>query len=108
MMKKILAIVLFGTAVGAACQRHKYPFADTISATASAPVKEGQTLYMEYCQKCHPDGEAGLGPSIYYLPGFAKRFQTRHGLGVMPDFDEKKISEKELDKIVAYLDALDD
>lgn len=104
-MKRLLLFVLLGLAGSTACQRHKYPFMKEIPATAD--VQEGQKLYMQYCQRCHPDGEGGLGPSIYYLPGFAKKFQVRHGLGVMPAFDEKVISEQELNQIVAYLRALD-
>jgi mono/diheme cytochrome c family protein len=104
-MKRLLLLSLFSLAVGTACNRHKYPFNQTLPATAD--VQEGEKLYMQYCQKCHPDGEGGLGPSIFYLPGFAKKFQVRHGLGVMPDFDENVISDAELNKIVAYLKALD-
>lgn len=87
------------------CNRYKYPFTEKLPSTAE--VQEGERLYMQYCQKCHPDGEAGLGPSIFYLPGIGKRFQTRHGLGVMPAFKEKVITDDELDKIVLYLSKLD-
>lgn len=104
-MKKLFSFLAGILVVFASCKRHKYPFAKQIPATAQ--VQEGQKLYMQYCQRCHPDGEAGLGPSIYYLPGFAKKFQVRHGLGVMPEFDEKVISDQELDKIVLYLKELD-
>jgi mono/diheme cytochrome c family protein len=103
-MKKLILFILWIVLVYVSCQRHKYPFAKQIS--QSSQVKEGQKLYMQYCQRCHPDGEAGLGPSIYYLPGFAKKFQTRHGVGVMPAFDEKVISDEELDKIILYLKEL--
>ena len=61
---------------------------------------------MEHCQRCHPGGEAGLGPAINPAPGFAKRFQIRHGLGAMPAFDEKIIPDKELDNVLRYLKAL--
>jgi hypothetical protein len=39
-----------------------------------------------YCYKCHPGGEAGLGPSTNAVmaPNFIRKFQVRHGLGVMP------------------------
>lgn len=101
----ILSIMIFSIAViGVSCKRYKYPFSEKLPATAS--VQEGQKLYMHYCQKCHPFGEAGLGPSIYYLPSFSKKFQTRAGLGVMPNFPEHVISDEELNKITAYLKAL--
>lgn len=74
----------------------------------TAEVKEGQVLYMKYCQKCHPDGEAGLGPSAYYPPGFMKRMQVRHGFGAMPKFDKSVISKNQLDKIILYLKFLNE
>lgn len=99
----VLLIVLLALT---ATSCYKRPFAAEVPQTEA--VQEGQVLYMQYCQKCHPDGEAGLGPSIYYVPGFAKRFQVRHGVGSMPDFDESVISDDELDKIILYLKTLDD
>jgi mono/diheme cytochrome c family protein len=58
---------------------------------------------MTHCHKCHPGGEAGLGPSVLHKPGFAKRLQVRHGLGTMPSFNRKEISKQELDAIIKYL-----
>ncbi|MDC4226474.1 MAG: cytochrome c [Candidatus Manganitrophus sp.] len=55
-----------------------------------------------------PEGEAGLGPALNNkpLPGWMIRFQVRHGLGAMPAFSEKEISDRELDDLViAYLKA---
>jgi mono/diheme cytochrome c family protein len=71
-------------------------------------VKNGQVLYMEHCQKCHPLGEAGLAPAINSnpAPGFLKRFQVRHGLGVMPSFKEEQITTKELMDLSEYLKAM--
>ena len=66
----------------------------------------GERIYMESCQRCHPQGEAGLGPSIHWAPNFAKRFQIRHGVGAMPAFDEEHVSKTELDQLVSYLKAL--
>ena len=62
---------------------------------------------MAYCQKCHPSGEAGLGPSINANPApqFIKRFQMRHGLGVMPGFKKDEISKSDLHDISKYLKA---
>ena len=73
-----------------------------------AKTKHGQELFMQHCQKCHPGGEAGLGPAINWnpAPGFIKKFQVRHGLGVMPAFKENEISRSDLDDISAYLKAL--
>ena len=74
--------------------------------TLNQHEQEGEKIFMEHCQRCHPGGEGGLGPAINPAPGFAKRFQTRHGLGAMPSFDEDIISDKELDNMLSYLKAL--
>ena len=104
-MKLLINFTLFAVSLLMATACYKRPFAAEEIPQDEA-VQEGQVLYMQYCQKCHPDGEAGLGPSIFYHPGFVKKFQTRHGLGVMPEFDKSVISDEELDKIVLYLKAL--
>jgi mono/diheme cytochrome c family protein len=66
----------------------------------------GEKVFMQNCQRCHPHGEAGLGPSILWAPGFAKRFQVRHGAGAMPAFDKEHITEQELDQLMDYMKAL--
>lgn len=66
----------------------------------------GEKIFMVHCHRCHPHGEAGLGPAINPAPSFGKRFQIRHGLGAMPAFDENNISDKELDQVISYLKAL--
>lgn len=71
-------------------------------------VRNGQIHFMAHCHKCHPAGESGLGPAINSNPApkFIKRFQVRHGLGVMPSFNSEEISKEELSEIMAYLKAL--
>ena len=69
-------------------------------------LRNGQIQYMKYCQPCHPAGEAGLGPSITWVPSFLKRFQVRHGLGTMPSFKKRELSKKDLDDIIVYLKAV--
>jgi mono/diheme cytochrome c family protein len=70
-------------------------------------VRQGEVLYMAHCQKCHPAGEAGLGPAINSNPApqFIKRFQMRHGLGVMPAFSKSELSKSDLRAISKYLRA---
>jgi mono/diheme cytochrome c family protein len=72
----------------------------------NAREQKGEVVFMEHCQRCHPHGEAGLGPAINRAPSFEKRFQIRHGVGVMPAFREQHISDQELDNVVAYLKVL--
>lgn len=75
---------------------------------ADQEIAKGEVVYMNYCQKCHPGGEAGLGPAINNkpLPGFMIKFQVRNGLGMMPAFKEEVIPDEELDNMVAYLKTL--
>ena len=70
-------------------------------------ISNGEKVYMAHCHKCHPGGEGGLGPSVNGNPApqFIKRFQMRHGLGVMPSFKKDEISRKDLHDISKYLHA---
>ena len=74
--------------------------------TLNEHEQKGEKVFMEHCQRCHPHGEAGLGPAVNPAPSFGKRFQIRRGVGAMPAFDEKHISDKELDNVISYLKAL--
>lgn len=71
-------------------------------------VSHGQIVYMQRCDKCHPGGDAGLGPALNNkpLPGFLIAFQARHGLGAMPPFAEDALSKADLEDVEAYLKAL--
>lgn len=75
---------------------------------SDSTVARGQTLFMEKCDKCHPGGDAGLGPALNNkpLPGFLIRFQARHGLGAMPGFAEDELPQADLQDVAAYLKAL--
>jgi len=74
---------------------------------ANEQIAHGEQLYMQYCQKCHPAGEGGLGLAInpVPVPQFVKRFQVRHGLGVMPSFKKDEISKPDLKAISKYMHA---
>lgn len=47
----------------------------------------------------------GLGPSLNEkpLPGFAMKFQIRHGLGTIPAFLPERLSDQDVEQIVEYL-----
>jgi mono/diheme cytochrome c family protein len=74
---------------------------------ANAEIAHGEQVYMSYCHKCHPSGESGLGPSLNAnpAPGFLKKFQVRHGLGVMPSFKANELSKKDLHDVVKFIHA---
>jgi mono/diheme cytochrome c family protein len=74
-------------------------------APESDAVLRGRLVFFQECHKCHPGGEAGLGPALNDkpLPRFLMGFQVRRGLGVMPSFSEGEISGAELDALTLYL-----
>jgi mono/diheme cytochrome c family protein len=108
---KIIMKILFAiaTALLISCTaRRSEPIKGTIAELKNEEVLRGRQLFMQHCHKCHPMGESGLGPAINnnYGPQFLKRFQVRHGLGVMPSFDRNAISKEELRDISSYMKAL--
>jgi mono/diheme cytochrome c family protein len=68
----------------------------------------GQQVFMEHCHQCHPGGAGGLAPAINNkpLPVWLMKTQVRVGLGAMPSFSKQKISDDQLDALMAYLKAL--
>jgi mono/diheme cytochrome c family protein len=85
--------------------RKSEPLQEKLFVPKNQRIANGQIMFMANCQKCHPGGEGGLGPSILPNPApqFIKRFQMRHGLGAMPGFRVKEISRKDLHDISKYL-----
>jgi mono/diheme cytochrome c family protein len=107
--KNLIRIVLIAiTLMTAACaSRRSEPVKQKTFASKDDDVLHGEQVYMMHCQKCHPAGEAGLGPAINSNPApqFVKRFQIRHGLGVMPSFTEQEVSTEDLKDVSEYLKA---
>ena len=108
-MKSLSAIVvlLMILSITSCSPRKGVPYTEPLT-KVNEEVREGKILFDTFCNSCHPNGTAGLGPAINNkpLPGFAIRFQIRNGIGAMPAFDEEQISDEESGKIVAYLKAL--
>lgn len=109
-MKTALLTLLAAVAVIlAACSaRRGEPLGYARSANPDPRVAHGRVLFMQHCHKCHPGGEAGLGPAINDkpLPEFLMKTQVRVGVGAMPSFHRQQISEEELDDLIRYLKAL--
>ena len=97
-------IFVIGVLFIACSVRRSEPFRGPLS-LENSQVKKGQIAYMKNCQKCHPIGEGGLGPALNVNPAptFIKKFQVRHGLGVMPSFKKDEISKDELNAIAFYM-----
>jgi mono/diheme cytochrome c family protein len=62
-------------------------------------------VFAEHCQQCHPNGAAGLGPSLNDkpIPGFLIKLQVRSGLGEMPAFGPDRIGDLDLDALTDFV-----
>ena len=105
-MKHHLSIVMIVALVGGACGTSRLGETTREELPTWSPAEaRGEQVFMARCHKCHPDGEAGLGPAINGkpLPGFLMHLQVRQGLGAMPGFDHDLISGDELGDLLLYL-----
>ncbi len=86
----------------------------TTSESEDPAIKEGRFVFKQNCQRCHPNGEAGVGPSLnnIHLPGFAIKGRVRSRAfllwtGRMPQFDKHEITKKELNSLVRFMKAME-
>ena len=102
-----LAAALVAAAAGCGAERRGPPAAPPV-ALEDAQARRGERLFYRYCYQCHPGGEAGLGPALNDkpLPGFLIHAQIREGLGAMPSFPERILSDADVSAIIAYMDEL--
>ncbi len=79
--------------------------ATTHPVTLSVDEFEGMKLFMRKCNKCHPGGEKGKGPSLNdkEYPRFLIHWQVRLGGGDMPKFTDDEISKTQLQQIIAFV-----
>jgi cytochrome c5 len=77
----------------------------TVPVTLTVDEFDGMKLFMRNCNKCHPGGEKGKGPSLNdkALPNFLIHWQVRIGVGDMPKFTDEQISKEQLKKITAFV-----
>ncbi|MCA9528735.1 MAG: cytochrome c [Myxococcales bacterium] len=71
----------------------------------SDDVATGQVVFQTYCNSCHPGGEKGKGPNLHDVgihPAKARMF-IREGSGRMPAFNKSRISDDQLEAVLAYL-----
>ena len=76
-----------------------------ISSTDSAHGKE---VFANFCDDCHPDGAADVGPSLIehaHTPAKIRQ-QIREGSGKMRPFSEKRLSNDDMEALLAYLATL--
>ena len=106
-LKIILSLLVSFASIVSCSSRRSEPVNQKYFTSENASISNGEKVFMLYCHKCHPGGEAGLGPAINSNPApqFVKRFQMRHGLGVMPSFKKDEIARDDLHDISKYLKA---
>lgn len=107
-MRRHAAITFVAAFCLAACSARRSEPLTGAPTTGNAQVARGRVAFMAHCHKCHPGGEAGLGPAINDkpLPEFLMKTQVRTGLGAMPSFDHQQIGDEELEALIRYLKAL--
>ena len=102
----ILFIACAGGSLVAGCgpQRRDEPFTQRLDPD-DPTVATGQHVFCQFCYQCHPGGGAGLGPAINDkpLPVFLMKTQVREGLGAMPAFSQREISDEQLEDVIRYL-----
>ena len=74
-------------------------------AITSTDVAHGKELFATHCDDCHPGGEEDVGPSLIATPHTPARIrqQIREGSGKMRPFPEKRVSNEDMEAILAYL-----
>jgi mono/diheme cytochrome c family protein len=105
------ACAFASTIAGCGTARRESPLlSDDVKMPDDPRLAMGMRAFATHCYQCHPAGDEGLGPAINDkpLPQWLIRTQIRSGLGDMPAFSEKHISEKEVEAIAAYLEYLRD
>ena len=107
-MNRMLVLLVMGAGL-AACgaPRKSEPLAGP-PPLHDAALERGRVLYDRHCHRCHSSGEGGLGPGVTNVPApkALMRLQVRQGLGAMPGFSEREISDEELDQLLDYVVAL--
>ena len=65
----------------------------------------GEQVFARNCTQCHPGGAGGLGPALNNkpLPQWAIRVQVRNGVGAMPRFSSREISDEQLTAMTSYM-----
>ena len=74
----------------------------------STDAEHGKTLFDDYCGDCHPDAGEDVGPSLIATPHTPARIrqQIREGSGKMRPFAEKRLSDQDVETILAWLDSV--
>jgi mono/diheme cytochrome c family protein len=76
------------------------------SAGSAGSAAEGSKIFAATCNSCHPNANAGLGPSLKGVSADMITKTVREGKDMMPSFGPDEVSDQQLQDIVAYLTSL--
>lgn len=107
-MRLILILAFLSLVLPAGCAARRGEPISKPLIIDSPELARGEQAYKFHCDKCHPGGEQGLGPALTNkpLPGFLIKTQVRAGVGAMPAFTKRLLTDEQLDSVVAYLETL--
>lgn len=97
-----LAISAASTLMLAACGASTPTGAGTPGGNAQA----GKTVFDANCSACHPNGGAGVGPALKGKEPDVVKKQVRNGGQKMPPIPADKITDKQLEDIIAFIKTL--
>jgi mono/diheme cytochrome c family protein len=107
--KLILGLMIGMLAIAYGCSKEStgttaYSLEDLDYPIGSTDVASGTEVYAEFCEGCHPGGEEGDGPKIAGAGASPSqlRWQVRSGGDDMPAFGPDKISDADLETLLAY------
>jgi len=111
--KPILGLMIGMLAIAYGCSKESsgttaYSLEDFDYPLESTDVAAGAEVYEEFCEGCHPGGEEGDGPKIAGegVSPSQMRWQIRSGGDDMPAFGSDKISDANLEAVLAYAETL--
>jgi mono/diheme cytochrome c family protein len=86
---------------------------DGTTAEPALSAAKGRSVYTQLCDACHPGGSAGLGPALTG-PAFTAAYGDdaalaaiiRQGTARMPAFPASRISDEQLNELIAFIRAL--
>jgi mono/diheme cytochrome c family protein len=115
MGKKLILGAVIGTLVIAyGCSKGSsgttvYSLEDFDYPLESTDLATGTEVFAEFCEGCHPGGEEGDGPKIAGegASPAQMRWKVRSGGDDMPAFGPDKISNANLEALLAYAETLD-
>lgn len=77
--------------------------AGTPTSGGGGDAQRGKAVFNANCNACHPGAKQGVGPGITGVADQVITSTVRSGKGAMPTFGQDKISDQQLQDLLAYL-----